>query len=406
MENVLFTRQPVFDRALKVFGYELLYQDAGFAERQFDDERVSAARTILSTFLEVGADRVVGSSMIFLDIPRAFVFDEELIPMFEGQSILELPAGMQDSVKVISGIERLRLAGYYLALDAFTGTDAQMNLVEHMDYVKIDMSSMEPADVSDLLTILQTLSCKTLAYHVDSHSLADTCLELGFDYLQGDFLSEPQAIESGVLGSNKTVMLELVRKLMEPDRSIDDIAKTLALDVAMTYKLLRYINSASFPNRSQVDTIQDALMLVGVDAVRNWASMVVISEMSTETSEEMVITALVRARMCEQIGLQNSKRMASQMFVVGLFSLLDTLLHRPMVDILDELSLMPEIRFALLDYEGEHGRILQQVMLFEKGKWDELADSAFDEKLFARLYPQALRWATSAWAELKYTEAA
>lgn len=401
MENVLFTRQPIFDKALKVFGYELLYQEAGFAGKQVDDERITAARTILSTFLEIGADRVVGSGMIFLDIPRTFVLDEELIPMFEGQSVLELPHDIQTTDEFIAGINRLRDAGYYLALDGFSGTDTQTTIAAHMDYVKIDVSDLDEGAISGYQARLQGMPCKTLAYHVDTHLLCDKCIKLGFDYLQGDFLSKPKTIESAVLGSNKAVMLDLVRKLMDPDSSIDDIARTLSLDIAMTYKLLRYINSASFPNRSQVDTIQEALMLVGIDAVRNWASMVVISEMSSEASEEMVITALVRARMCEQIGLQTKNKTASQMFVVGLFSLLDSLLHRPMVDILDELSLVSAIRFALLDYEGELGRILKEVVLYEKGAWQELAAEGFDEQLFARLYPDAIAWANTTWNSLK-----
>lgn len=400
MLNIFITRQPIYDVAHTVFGYELLYCDPADTENKSNDSRISAAKTILGTFFEVGSDTMVGSSMAFVDIPEAFLLNRELIPMFEGQSVLELSGDTIPSAEVIQGAARLRKAGYFLALDDYSFKEDQQKILEHVDYVKIDVKCYSLDVLMNNMAGLKGKNCKTIAINVDTHEMSEVCAKIGFDYFQGDFFCKPKIVEGSVLDSNKAVLLRLVKVLLDTSRSYDEIADVLSHDVPMTYKLLKYINSASFPNRTEVESVKEALMLVGADTVRNWANMILFSEMSSGKPSSIIITALVRARMCETLAQNMDKGLASQMFITGLFSMLDVMLDKPMVEVLDELPLISPVRLALLDYEGKHGMILKQVIMYERGLWNELMEEQSDTDLFIKLYPEAISWAYSTCASL------
>lgn len=402
MENVFVTRQPIYDRTHNVFGYELLYSGTENAKNNSIDELISTARTILSTFLDYGLDRMVGSGQAFIDIPLEFLYNDTLLPMFEGQSVLEISVNTTQPQVTLENMTKLRDKGYYLALDNFEFNEEQYAILDYFDYVKIDVGAHSVDTLMANIDRLKTKNNKIIAINVETHTMSEVCAKMGFDYFEGNFYSQPQTVKSDILSSNNTNLLTLIQKLLEPKSSIDEIAEILSRDVPLTYKLLRYINSASFSNRTEIESIHDALILIGVDAVRNWASMILMSDMSSTKPTSIFTTALTRAKMCEALSDKLNMGISSQMFITGLFSLLDVILDMSMPDALDELSLIIPIRLALQNHEGQHGLLLKQVILYEKGAWEELVNYKVDSELFTRLYLESVNWAFDTYNEMQH----
>lgn len=192
-------------------------------------------------------------------------------------------------------------------------------------------------------------------------------------------------------------LLNLTKELSQPDFHFSDIEKALAQDATLTYKLLRYVNSAAFTKRKEIDSIKEALALIGGDTILKWTTLLLMMQLMDGKPQELLVTALVRARMCELLGNVNS----GQMFTIGLLSLLDALMDTPLVDLLDQLTLSSDVKFALLDYQGENGAILRNVIHYEQGRWDELIIDGVDMKDYFSCYLDAVKWSDATIDSLK-----
>jgi len=220
------------------------------------------------------------------------------------------------------------------------------------------------------------------------------CMQVDFDYFQGFHFCKPQVVKKKHIPANKLVVLNILEELEKPDYNFDDIEKLLAHDAVLTFKLLRYVNSAAFAQRREIESIREALVLVGGDTIKKWATLILMTQLMDGKPQALLITALVRARMCELVA--NAERKSSeQMFTIGLLSLLEALMDMEMVDLLDELALSNSIKCALLDYEGDNGEILRNVILYEQGQWNELIKHDVDAKSYFDCYMEAVKWADS-----------
>ncbi|MCW8988600.1 MAG: HDOD domain-containing protein, partial [Gammaproteobacteria bacterium] len=218
-----------------------------------------------------------------------------------------------------------------------------------------------------------------------------------FDFYQGFYFCIPQVISHKNIPANKLVVLNLIKELNNPDFEFAEIEKAVAHDATLTYKLLRYVNSAAFGHRQEISTIKEALALVGGDTIRKWAMLILMMQLNEGKPEALLISALVRARMCES--LEEDK--AGEMFTIGLMSLLDALMDIPLVDLLDDLALSSPVKIALLDYKGKKGKILHNVIRYEQGGWDELIVDIDNVQPYFDAYIEAVEWADSTTAMLK-----
>ena len=183
----------------------------------------------------------------------------------------------------------------------------------------------------------------------------------------------------------------------KPERhTIISIPETiLSQDVALSYKLLRYINSAEFTLRREIDSLKDAVVLLGIKNVKNWVSLLLMSKALGNKPNELIVTAMVRAKMCELLAEKFNPKIKSQMFIIGLFSILDVLMDTPMIELLDTIILSGSIKLALLDRYGEPGEIYNQVLLYENNEWDELSKTGVEAAEFSHAYIEAVLWADS-----------
>jgi EAL and modified HD-GYP domain-containing signal transduction protein len=345
----------------------------------------------------VGFDSLVGSSLAFINITEDFILDESLTPMYENHTVLEVLEEIKPSKEVITGLRRLKKQGYRIALDDFKYSPEYDELLGLVDYVKIDVLELDQDSILRELDNLKNFDVKTVAEKVETPELYDFCKKNNFDYYQGFYFCVPQVIKHKNIPSNKLVVLNLLKELNNPDFEFSEIEKSIAQDATLTYKLLRLANSAAFGQRKEISTIKEALALLGGDSIRKWANMLLMSKLVEGKPQELLVTALVRARMCEL--LEESK--SGEMFTIGLMSLLDALMDTPLIELLDELSLSSPVTMALLDYKGEKGRILHNVIRYEQGGWDDLVVDIENVQAYFDAYIEAVGWADSSAALLQ-----
>jgi EAL and modified HD-GYP domain-containing signal transduction protein len=235
----------------------------------------------------------------------------------------------------------------------------------------------------------------TLARGVEQHDELETCLGLGFDLLQGYFICQPRVVSETGLEVMDVNRVRLIARLHDEDVDFDDLQEIIGRDIALSYNLLRFINSAFFALPRRVESIRDALVLLGAINVRKWATLMALAE-SHDKPRELVVTGLVRARMCELLAGVYHHRDVEGAFTTGLFSVVDALTDRSMVELLSTLPLSREIIEALLKYEGIKGRILRAAVAYERGNFGELGDLPPTRTPLSDLYAQAVDWATEA----------
>jgi EAL and modified HD-GYP domain-containing signal transduction protein len=393
MENLFIARQPIYDASLNVMGYELLYRSGDMDHAVFEDGNQASCETILNSFMHIGVDHLVGSSLVFVNLPTEFIVNEMLTPMFKEQCVLEILEDVEPTEEVIAGIKRLKAHGFQIALDDFVHNDSLEPFIDLADYIKVDVIGRTEAEIAQSIAPLKRSKAKIIAEKVETQEMQSLCLKLGFDYFQGYFFCRPQVISHKHVPSNKAVILCLINKLQDPHLDFDELERILAQDVTLSYKLLRYINSAMFSLRREVDSIKDAIILLGIDNLRQWITLISMTKVVDIKPNELMVTAMIRGRMCELVAAKLYPHIQHQVFVMGLFSLLDALMDADMIDLLDTVILSTPIKMALLDHSGEHGEVLKLVLDYEQAHWDVLAANPKTAPDLTESYIQAVEWA-------------
>jgi c-di-GMP phosphodiesterase len=393
MDNLYLARQPIYDRNQTVMGYELLYRSSMVNTANVQNDNQATMDTILNSFMHIGLENIVGSSLAFLNLPTDYVINQTLTPMFRGQCVLEILESVPPTTQVISGLKYLKQQGYQIALDDFEYTPRHAAFLELTDFVKLDVNQKSEQDIRAQLAQLAPHRVKVVAEKVETPEMHELCKSMKFDYFQGYFYCHPQMITQKHIPANKLVVLNLLARLQNPAVELADIEAILSQDISLTFKLMRYINSATFSRRKEINSIKDAVVLLGLNNVRNWLSLILMSKVISNKPAELIVTAMVRGKMCELLAAKQVPEVASQMFITGLFTVIDALMDMPMADLLDSVILSTPIRLALLDKSGKHGEVLKQVLLYEEGNWDELLKSSTCPDIYKNLYLEAIRWA-------------
>jgi c-di-GMP-related signal transduction protein len=384
--DVLIARQPVYDLALRVVAYELVIQ-------RRDGSSAAAEAETSSTISEIGLNLVAGHPA-YVPVSRAFLLEGYATTVPSERAFLEVGPDLQLDRAAQGTIEELVAAGYRLVLvDIEPGSDAE-KLLPLAHVVGVDIRKFESGLLKGELARLRKYGATLLARGVETHDDLELCQSLGFDLLQGYFFCTPRVVsESGVVHVNKLARLQMLGELQRSDIDFDSLQEIISRDVALSYNLLRFINSAFFALPRRVESIRDALVLLGLMNVRKWATLMTLAD-ADDKPQELVVTAVVRARMCEMLARSYQHKDAEGFFTTGLFSVVDAMMDTSMVELLAQLPLSREIIEALLNYEGQKGRILRAVIAYERGAFGELGELPPTRTPLADVYSEAVQWAT------------
>lgn len=389
MPSVFIARQPIFDATLDVVGYELLFRGANEHVAVFSDDDEATSTVVMNAFTEIGLDNVVGERLAWINVSRDFLLGSLARALPRGRVVLELLEDQEVDDGLIASLEDHRARGYKIALDDFSWSEERAQLLDHVDIVKVELLGRDPEAVAGDVARLSRYDCTLLAEKVETKEEYERCQELGFDLFQGYFFCKPERMQARSVAPNRLSILQLVAALQEPGIDLRRLEVLVSRDIALSYRLLRYINSAFFGLRREIDSIGRALMLLGLDNVKRWATLSVFAGVD-EKPRELIETALVRARFCELAG-EGSR---DQLFTLGLFSVVDALMDAPMETLLASMPFPDDMREALIAHSGPKGELLEAALSFERGEFEPSLER------FAAAHLEAIAWATNAADEL------
>ena len=402
MTDVLVGRQPIYRRNMDVYAYELLFRQQGADQAEFTDGDSATSRVLYNTFVEIGVDDIVGRHRAFVNLTPAFLLGRYPLPRAEGQLVLEILEDTPVTDEIVEAVANLRARGYTIALDDFVYQPHLEPLVRMADIIKIDLMQLGEGQLEEHVHRLSRDGTRLLAEKVETHEEFHHCRELGFDLFQGFFFCKPEVVRGNHLPTNRVAVAELLAALQDPEVELSTLEKLISRDVTLSYRLLRLINSAYFSLRREVDSVGRALLLLGLDAIRNWATLLTLSSVEDKPTE-LVRTAVVRARLCQNLGTRADPDTGSDLyFTVGLFSTLDALLDQPLEDALGQLPLSQPVAAALLEGSGTPGAVLACALAYEQGDWRavETNTCGIAPASVRDAYLEALQWADDLMREI------
>ena len=269
LPNVYIGRQPIFDRYMRVMGYELLYRENTINEANIEDPDQATSHVLLNTFAEIGLEELVGKQKAFVNLTRNFFLEKYPIPFTPRQLVIEVPETMVLDKEIISHIQDFSQHGFLIALDDVIELERIREVANIADIIKIDLSLIPKEQILPLAYSLQFHKAKLLAEKVETKEQLDFCLRAGFDYFQGYFLSKPNLVSGRQVPTSRVVLLQLLAKLQNPDVSFHELEYLIAEDAVLGYKLLRLTNSAYYGLRSEVKSIRQAMALLGIEKLRS-----------------------------------------------------------------------------------------------------------------------------------------
>ncbi|MFZ1829884.1 MAG: HDOD domain-containing protein [Candidatus Competibacteraceae bacterium] len=400
MKEIYFARQPIYNRDLKIEGYELFYRHAETdTTAQFLDAEIATSQIVLNTVTEVGLDRVVGQHKAFINVARDFVLDGHLAGFGLPQLVFEIAADIVVDEPLLQALRELRQQGYHFVLDDYVDNEAYQALLDIADYVKIDLLTTTEKELRRMTPSLRQRKVALMAERIETQAILELCQTLRFDYFQGYHFSQPKMLKFQSVPTNQLAVLQLIGKLHNPNIEIKTVESLISQDVSLTYKLLRYINSAYFNLPKRVESIQRAVVLLGLKNIRSWVTLISLANIESHRSD-LITVALERAKMCELLADALKIKHKETGFTVGLLSVLDVMTQAPMELILAALPLDEEINKALLYHEGPLGRILACTLAYERCDWDSLDTLGLDLAQINDAYMIALADAYQATYEL------
>lgn len=399
MIDVFVARQPIFDRNDSLAGYELLYRNTAMSTVA-DGAAADAmcTDTVIHSFLDIGLDDLTDGHRAFVNCTREFLLDGQVELLPAKKVVIEILEDAGNDEAIVAACRRLRHNGYELALDDFTDDPALDPLLHTVSIVKVDVLHKKPAELRALIQRLRSFRVQILAERVETMEVHTQCMALGFDLFQGYFYRRPELVTRKEIEVGQAAMMRLLNMLRDhetPDLTIEGGFRS---DPTLTYKLLRIVNSASVGGRG-VDSIGYAIRMVGRQMLHRWLSLLMVSSMVTgnDVTDQLVYSALLRARLCELIAESSPQiRHPQALFMTGLFSMLDVLLRMPMRDVLARVSVSDEIREAVMQGKGPYAEPLLLADAYQRGEWDQVDVLASSLGVLpmqmAWLYTKSLTW--------------
>jgi c-di-GMP-related signal transduction protein len=366
-------RQPILDSSLKTYGYELLFRDS--LENFFNGHDADqATMTVIDTSVgQMGIHQITGGRKAFINFTRNLLLEDYASLLPRDQVVIEIIESITPDDDVIASCRHLKDGGYILALDDFHYTPAYEPLLEIVDIIKVDLSV---SDDRERLLFAETFlpkKIKLLAERVETLAEFEQTKEMGYSYFQGYFFSKPVVLTSEKPPESKLARMQLLLEINRPDFDFSHAEEIIKHDPTLSVKLFRYINSAIFGLPNEVKSIRQALTLLGEKNIRKWCNILVISTLADDKPPELLKQAIVRARFCELLAGSTGQKGADQeLFMTGMFSLLDTMLNQPMPKLLAGLPLSKAVKAALLGEPNRFQDILKLVIAFEVCDWDQI----------------------------------
>jgi c-di-GMP-related signal transduction protein len=398
--KVYVARQPIFKRNRKIYGYELLFRGGITNAFPGIDGDTATSKLLSNTFFTMGMERVSAGKKAFINFTQDLLVRKYPL-MFPKETVtVEVLENVVPDLEVIEACSEIAEKGYEIALDDFIYEEALEPLIKLSRVIKIDFLITPMDEIAEYVEKLSPYHVKFLAEKVETHEVFQQAFDMGFSYFQGYFFSKPQILQSRDVAPSKINLLQLMVETNKEDMEFEDLEKIIIRDVSISYKLLRYINSAYFRRLREISSIKQAIVLLGQEGIRSFISLIIMAKLASKKPVELLRSSIIRARMCEMLGKGSRSPVdTSELFTLGLFSLLDAILDQEMEKLMEKLPLSEPIKKALINHEGPLTPFLDLVKSYETGEWESFSEAVskvgIAEEKVPEYYLDAIGWADS-----------
>jgi c-di-GMP-related signal transduction protein len=388
-------RQTILTADEKVFGYELLFRNGVedfFTGRDFD----SASRSTLNTSVLVGLDVLCDGRKGFINCTRDILLKDYITLLPPAQVVIEVLENVPPDELVIAACQRMKQAGYMIALDDFAVDDPRETLTDLADIIKVDLRATSAADAADMVKKYGPWRCRMLAEKVETREEFLSAKKAGFLYFQGYFFRRPEILTAHEIPANRMNYMRMLKAVSEPELNVRALENMVKAEASLCYRLLRYLNSSAFGFSAEIRSVRHALSILGEREVRRWIRLVATLGAGQGKTTDLVLSALVRARFCELLS-PKVPHGDSDLFLMGMLSLMDSILEIPMHQVLDNISIDKETKTVLLGGAAPLRPFYQLMLAQESGEWQAVSELSSQLRLgesdVSEAYWRAMQWA-------------
>jgi EAL and modified HD-GYP domain-containing signal transduction protein len=397
--NFYAARQPILDKSKNLFAYELLFRDSIDNVFPDIDGDEATSKMIEASQFNMGMSEFTGNKPAFINFTLDTLsqgYPEMLTP---DEVVIEILETIKPGKKLLGLCKNLYAKGYTLALDDYEHQNVWAHFYPFIKIIKIDIQQTGVEEIKEVLTAIKDHPhIKMLAEKVETHDEYNEMLQLGFDYFQGYFFAKPEMIKTKSLSPSQIAMAELLYETSKTDLDLNSVTSVFERDVSLSYKLLRYANSAIFKRRSEISTIKQALVILGSGELKRFIGLMFAVTANPDKPSELIKMAMVRAKFCELVAHDiRSQLDVSIAFLTGLLSMIDAILDEDMATILEKLPLSEDIKNPLLTKQGVMAALIKLVEFIEQAEWDKtnlvIDKLKLDKDKVVEHYNQAVTWA-------------
>lgn len=391
-------RQPILDIYQRLYAYELLYRGIDHYALNKVSGTKATTSLLTSAFLTEGIDKISDKKPCFINFTEELIVKRIAISFPKTKLIVEILENVKITDELLASCRFLKEKGYKLALDDFVYDHKFKPLLELADIVKIDVRLTPLNTIYKTLKFLHPYRVKLLAEKVENQNEFELANKLGFKYFQGYYFSKPKKIQIREICAAKVNIINLLAEVSRKTTDINRLHNIISIDIAISYKLLRLLDSAYFYRLQKVKTVRHAIAYLGELELRRFILLVLVSELSSDQPDELVRIAVVRAKFMElMVKGSQMENIGSELFLVGLFSLLDVMLNVSMSDVMEKLPLEEEVKSALICMQGTCAPFFRIAIAYERNQsrqlMEELNSIGIKPELLTSHYLEAVRYA-------------
>ncbi|MDP2821664.1 MAG: EAL domain-containing protein [Sulfuritalea sp.] len=395
--NAYIARQPIVDAKHQLFAYELLFRHSEQAQSARVDTDVDAGITVIAnTLVNMGTEWLLKGKLAFVNMEASMLMSSFSTLLPPEKVVIEILGTVQATPEVLERLAELKALGYRFALDDFQYSPETEPLLPLASYVKLDVLAHTPAELSNMVALIRRHPVELVAEKVETPEQFRHCQMLGFDFFQGYYFAHPENLAAKIINPVYGTVVQLLERVRN-GADAKELETLFKKDVALTFKLLRYINSAGFGLSCEVQSIRHAVSIIGMQPLYRWLTLLLVTAGGAPTMPTLARTAITRGRLCELIGKAClPKGDQDNLFIVGVFSLLPAFLEMPMEQVLERIVIPENLVDALAERSGIYGPFLALTEAVESGNSEQLENLASSLMVtpdqVSQAHLQALAW--------------
>lgn len=396
--DIFLARQPIYDLNNNAIAYELLHRSSKENKFCFDVGADEATMKLLSNSYVIGFKELVKDKLAFINFSNQLILKEIPSILPKDKVVVEILETVIPDNDTMDILKKLKKTGYVFALDDVVRKTEFWKYGNLIDIYKIDFISTTKEERIDLVNEIKAFnsSAKLLAEKIETEDEYIEAKNEGFVYFQGYYFSKPIMVKGNDIPTRNATCFQILSELLDVNYDVDKIETIIKSDVAISYKIIKILNSASFGFVQKISSIKQAIMLIGKKELSKWLTIIAMSEMESSNDVEVTRSLIIRGRFCELVSKKSEPSMSSQCFLAGLFSDLDKYMKKDMKEIVEDFPVEQELKEALLGKENYIFYVLSLVRAYENvDEFDILKYSSLvgiNKNKLTELYLKSINW--------------